>query len=274
MNYILHLNDLIQSYIGEMFSTKESHVMGIDIGCGASCIYPLLGLWHDVVIDPSSCLFVGHKTFGWRFIATEVDEKSFECAQMNVSRNSLQHAIRVLHVASEDMLTGVITGSHAQSVQQFMTETKPSDTTSNETGSAVGSEPRFHFCMCNPPFFGLEEQRQTNPQAHCSGQGSELAAFGGEEQFVCTLISQSADLQQRVMWFTSLLGRKASIKPLTAAAKSVGASIVLHIQLFQGTTVRWVLAWTFWPAIDFRLSSLQQVSICLIILRDAKCLMD
>ena len=44
------------------------------IGCGASCVYGLLG----------------YKMNGWKFIATEVDDESFKYAIKNVADNMAQ----------------------------------------------------------------------------------------------------------------------------------------------------------------------------------------
>eukprot|EP00128_Syssomonas_multiformis_P006345 Colp12_sorted_trinity150504_noHs@26487 len=49
LDYILWISDLIDQKTGE-------EVKGIDIGTGASCIYPLLG----------------HRLNGWKFLATDI----------------------------------------------------------------------------------------------------------------------------------------------------------------------------------------------------------
>lgn len=53
---------------------SKSHYRGIDVGTGASCIYPLLGA----------------KVAGWSFLATEIDGVSAEWAEKNVRSNDLQ----------------------------------------------------------------------------------------------------------------------------------------------------------------------------------------
>jgi 23S rRNA A1618 N6-methylase RlmF len=58
--------------------------MGIDIGCGASCIYPLLG----------------RRLFGWRWVASELDLASVAHASANVKANSFEHDIAVTAVDS------------------------------------------------------------------------------------------------------------------------------------------------------------------------------
>lgn len=53
---------------------KGHSCRGVDIGTGASCIYPLLGA----------------KVAGWSFLATEIDGVSAEWAEKNVRSNGLQ----------------------------------------------------------------------------------------------------------------------------------------------------------------------------------------
>lgn len=57
-------------------------------GTGASCIFPLLG----------------HTTYGWQFLATEVDSLSVQSAQSNVDRNSLGKQIGIRYVPDRQML--------------------------------------------------------------------------------------------------------------------------------------------------------------------------
>ena len=58
------------------------NVVGIDIGTGTSCIHALIGARH----------------FGWKFVATDGDEKSVQVAHDNVARNDMNDSICVVHV--------------------------------------------------------------------------------------------------------------------------------------------------------------------------------
>ena len=85
LNYLLWVEDLLalRETAAPQQQDTEPAVIGIDIGTGASCIYPLLG----------------HAHFGWRFVATEVDPASVRAAQHNVSLNGWHSAIEVRQVA-------------------------------------------------------------------------------------------------------------------------------------------------------------------------------
>eukprot|EP00965_Chrysotila_dentata_P146961 4851695-Pleurochrysis_carterae.AAC.6 len=59
--------------------TRRGEIRCIDIGCGANCIYPLLGV----------------SVLGWRFIGTEVDPESVAAARQNVGFNHMEERIEI-----------------------------------------------------------------------------------------------------------------------------------------------------------------------------------
>lgn len=76
LDYIHILEDLL-----EMTGRGgDDQLVGLDIGTGASCIYPLLGC----SLHPS-----------WSFIATDVDLVSYEAARTNVEDNQLSESIQL-----------------------------------------------------------------------------------------------------------------------------------------------------------------------------------
>lgn len=68
-------------------------VEGLDVGTGASCIYPLLG----------------HSLYSWKFIATDIDPESVESARKIVVMNHLEDSIQILQRTPEQpLLKGVV----------------------------------------------------------------------------------------------------------------------------------------------------------------------
>lgn len=61
--------------------------------------------------------------------------------------------------------------------------------------------------------------KRPKPQGHGEGTSQEKATPGGERAFVAQMILDSVHLQGRVRWYTSLLGLKASIRPLQASLR-------------------------------------------------------
>ncbi|EFP09399.1 hypothetical protein GCK72_009596 [Caenorhabditis remanei] len=226
LNYCLLIDDILKA------NEITKNVVGIDIGTGTSCIHALIGARH----------------FGWKFVATDGDEKSVQVAHDNVARNDMNDSICVVHVnpAVKTVLIDVI-------------------------NSMQDSD--FSFCMCNPPFFEKSEQNDrfceepsvsqdtyTNnlssevrsaPHSETIASSAELYVDGGEIAFVNRIIDDSVCLRDRVKIYTTMIGRKSSLKPLQQRLQRFGEDVKFMVHpLNQGKTKRWMLAWTFAKSIS------------------------
>ncbi|CAN0230877.1 unnamed protein product, partial [Ectocarpus sp. 6 AP-2014] len=138
---------------------KKPSRRGVDVGTGASCIYPLLGA----------------KVAGWSFLATEIDPVSAEWAEKNVRSNDLQEKIEVRLVPS------------------------PADSGDDEAApgpllAALREEDGdFDFSMTNPPFFESADEAGQNPDTATGDMAAagEVACHGGEVAFVTAIIRDS-----------------------------------------------------------------------------------
>ena len=79
LDYILYIQDLIKN---------QENVIGIDLGCGHSCIYALL-----------AC-----RLTTWKFIAIDNNPASIEAAEFNVVNNQLEDSIKVVLNTSAELL--------------------------------------------------------------------------------------------------------------------------------------------------------------------------
>ncbi|XP_068126340.1 RNA N6-adenosine-methyltransferase METTL16 [Hyperolius riggenbachi] len=208
LNYIHWVEDLINHH----GSDKSTVRRGIDIGTGASCIYPLLGATLN----------------GWYFLATEVDDICFNYAKKNVEQNNLADLIKVVKVPQKTLLM---------------------DALKEESGII------YDFCMCNPPFFAnqMEAQgvnsrnpRRPPPSSVNTGGITEIMAEGGELEFVKRIIHDSLQLKKRLRWYSCMLGKKCSLAPLKEELRIQGVPKVAHTEFYQGKTMRWALAWSFY----------------------------
>ena len=189
---------------------KTNIIRGIDIGCGASCIYPLLG----------------YSLYKWEFVATEIDDESIKNAQLNIDRNDLISKICIrkpsLFVDSEGILVHHI------------------------LEGIVFEQESFQFSMCNPPFFDLDDNAHIRIRGYTiPATQSERSFSGGEFEFVRRMMNDSIKLRTQVTWYTTMLGRKINLSPLKAEAFRSGATRVLSTEFHQGKTSRWGLAWSF-----------------------------
>ncbi|KAE8901302.1 hypothetical protein PF005_g7354 [Phytophthora fragariae] len=208
LNYLHWIEDLLSQadcngFAERHSATEEVVVAGIDVGTGANCIYALLGATMNK----------------WKFVATEIDSESYECAKENVARNHLEAMISVKRTHSNKLL------------MEPLQDEPP--------------ERKFHFVMCNPPFFDNMDEADTNPDASCMGSANEMVFPGGEVAFIGRMIEESVELQTRVLWFTSMIGRKSSLRKLLALLREKQVQSTRTTEFFQGRTKRWGIAWTF-----------------------------
>ncbi|KAJ1800229.1 hypothetical protein LPJ59_001247 [Coemansia sp. RSA 2399] len=194
-------------------------VRGLDIGTGASCIYPLLGARY---------------IRGSAFVGTDINQESVAVARQNVNANALDDRIQVYLNADRK-------------------EVLPIDSAGFPSLKPDADGSVFTFCMCNPPFYDSPEERQRlrqmkhvgRPTLDAGGKDDELYTEGGEEAFLSKLVEESAVYKTRIKWYTTMVGKKGTLKLLKTRIRAVGAKHISEGALIQGRTTRWVLAWSF-----------------------------
>jgi 23S rRNA A1618 N6-methylase RlmF len=211
---------------------SDKEIVGIDVGTGASCIYPLLG----------------KAIYDWKFIATDIDEESLQWASKNVNQNGWSSSISVvqaLRVAENPSLSGlvdsvprfhILDGALDASDERKMDEKSPTFSSAS-------------FTMCNPPFFENPDDKVKRVDTVCIATDGELSTSGGEVEFVKQMIRESAQLGTRISWYTTLLGKKSSLNPLLDYLKTFNPLDIQQTAFTQGRNTRWTIAWTFCPNI-------------------------
>jgi hypothetical protein len=69
---------------------------------------------------------------------------------------------------------------------------------------------------------------------------------GGEYGFVSRMVEESLELKHRIVWYTSMIGLKKTIRPLVRLLTDSGISNYVVTQFAQGKTYRWAIAWSFY----------------------------
>ena len=106
------------------------------------------------------------------------------------------------------------------------------------------------FTLCNPPFFASESEALASRAAKPEGTSAPTCAAneevtrGGEVAFVSQMIDESVEHKHECAWFTSLVGKYASLPELVAKVKKVTNNYGV-VRLQQRRTARWVLIWGF-----------------------------
>ncbi|CAO2644161.1 RNA N6-adenosine-methyltransferase METTL16 [Lemmus lemmus] len=208
LNYIHWVEDLI----GHQDSDKSTLRRGIDIGTGASCIYPLLGATLN----------------GWYFLATEVDDMCFNYAKKNVEQNNLSDLIKVVKVPQKTLLMDALK-EESEIIYDFCM-----------------CNPPFFANELEAQGVNSRNSRRPPPSSVNTGGITEIMAEGGELEFVKRIIHDSLQLKKRLRWYSCMLGKKCSLAPLKEELRIQGVRKVTFTEFCQGRTMRWALAWSFY----------------------------
>jgi 23S rRNA (adenine1618-N6)-methyltransferase len=109
--------------------------------------------------------------------------------------------------------------------------------------------------MTNPPFYASEAEmlhsakaKQRPPNSACTGAAVEMICPGGEVAFAKKLIDESASplAKDKVQWFTTMLGKLASVGAVVEAVAEKGCDNWAVTEFVQGQkTRRWAVGWSW-----------------------------
>lgn len=221
-DYVHHAADLLTSDCNGKLP-RGPNIRVLDIGVGANCIYPL----------------IGHHEYGWRLVGSDTDVAALSAAQQIVDANAGLAAVIELRLqkSPQKIFEGILT---------------PDD--------------HFDFVLCNPPFHasaraaeagsarkwknlgkagGLPRSADSDPKLNFGGQATELWCEGGEVGFVGRMVTESAQYQTQISWFSTLVSREESLPAIYSALKAVGARRVETIDMAQGQKKSRIVAWHF-----------------------------
>ncbi|KAL1897128.1 hypothetical protein Sste5346_004333 [Sporothrix stenoceras] len=211
LSYVVWIKSLIED---------DGPAVGLDIGTGASCIYPLLACAQR----PK-----------WRFFATDIDVNSLKSARDNVARNGLEDRIHVVTQSPDDTL--VYTDDDSSSSIDFTMCNPPFYASADEmTASAAAKKQPPHSACTGAPVEMVYETRDNN------GEDSP----GGEIAFVGRILEESATVKNRVRWYTAMLGKLSSLNVLVGHLRTRGIDNYAIAAFVHGSkTRRWALGWSY-----------------------------
>lgn len=215
-DYIHYAADLLGSSNNGKIPTGF-RVKCMDIGVGASCVFPI----------------IGSKEYGWSFIGSETDPAAIESASKIVNYNAFLK--RNIDLRLQDNPKDIFHG--------IMERNEPVDITI--------CNPPFHSSLEEAQegtlrkLSSLNHKKITTPTLNFGGQTTELWCEGGEERFVRDMIRQSKQFGSNCFWFTTQISKQSHLESVYEALKSAGAVEVKTIPMGQGTKVSRIVAWTF-----------------------------
>lgn len=218
VDYIHYLNDLLK-LTNSGKTPKGNKVSVLDIGTGASCIYPLLG----------------QRSYDWSYVASDIDPISIDVANQIIKSNkglSSKIKCRLQHNA-----------------QQFFNGIIKAD----EYFDLTMSNPPFHESLAQATKGSMRKwnnlgkgDKQT--KLNFGGQKAELWCKGGELTFIRNMIKESQDYRHQVLWFSSLVSKGDNIAPLKKFLKQLNVEQVKVVDMAQGNKVSRFIAWSYFSA--------------------------
>ena len=215
-DYIHYIADLLAESNNGTIPEGEN-VIGLDIGIGANCIYPIIGF----------------STYNWSFVGTDIDENAIQnCKKIITENPKLIDAISLqLQAEPRYIFKNII-----------LPEDKFAFTICNPPFHASQDEAtKATIRKLN----NLENTRTKNPILNFGGQNAELWCEGGEFAFITQMIYESVKYPLQCFWFTTLVSKKDNLKSLYKTLNKVGAVEIKTIEMAQGQKTSRILAWTF-----------------------------
>ena len=215
-DYVHYIADVLAESNNGIIPLGEN-IIGLDIGIGANCIYPI----------------IGYKAYQWNFVGTDIDEKALQNCKKIISENpKLIDAVSLqLQVEPRYIFKNII-----------LPEDKFAFTICNPPFHASQDEAtKATIRKVN----NLENTRTKNPILNFGGQNTELWCEGGEIGFITQMIYESVKYPLQVFWFTTLVSKKDNLKSIYKTLNKVGAVEVKTIEMAQGQKISRFVAWTF-----------------------------
>ena len=215
-DYIHHIADLLgENNFGTIpFGDK---ITCLDVGLGASCIYPIIGVTE----------------YDWKFIGSDIDPKSIASAQNIVNSNSsLKDKIECrLQKNPKDVFHGIIG--------------------KEDIIDLTICNPPFHSSIedaqkgTRRKIKNLSGKKVKTPELNFAGISNELICDGGEYQFIQNMIRESKKISKNCYWFSTLVSKQSNLKGIYKLLEKIEANQIKTIPMGTGNKSSRIVAWTF-----------------------------
>ena len=188
-----------------------------DIGLGANCIYPIIGVTE----------------YGCKFIGSDIDPKSIASAQNIVNSNSsLIDKIECrLQTDSKDIFYGII--SREDKID--LSICNPPFHSSSEDAQK-GAQRKIK---------NLSGKNVKTSKLNFAGISNELICDGGEHKFIHNIIKESKKFSKNCYWFSTLVSKQSNLKGIYKSLEKIEANQIKTIPMGTGNKSSRIVAWTF-----------------------------
>ena len=215
-DYIHHIADLLAASNGGKIP-KGSYIKGLDVGIGANCIYPIVGV----------------SVYGWSFTGSDIDEVALKSAQNIINSNeSLKENIIVKpQMNSKNIFKNIIS---KEDKFDFTLCNPPFH--KSQKDAIAGNKRKVQ---------NLTKQVVSKAALNFGGKNNELWCEGGEVAFIKKMIKESKEFSKNCLWFTTLVSRKENLDFIYDALEDIDVLEYKTINMAHGQKISRVIAWTF-----------------------------
>ncbi len=215
-DYLHYMADLLsESNAGK--TQKGSQICGLDVGVGATCIYPIIGVTE----------------YDWNFIASDIDPKSIASAQKIINSNpSLKDNVDCrLQKDPGAIFKGII---DKKDKIDFTICNPPFHASIEEAQRGSRRKAR-----------NLLGKKGNEAKLNFSGAKNELIYEGGEYQFIKNMIRESEEFAKSCFWFSTLVSKQSNLKGIYKLLEKVKPTQLKTIAMGTGNKSSRIVAWTF-----------------------------
>ncbi len=215
-DYLHYMADLLgQSNFGDL--PEGDTIKVLDIGVGASCIYPIIGVTE----------------YGWNFIGSDIDAQSIESSTDIINSNpSLEGKVECrLQEDPKAFFAGIL--SNEEKIDFSMCN--PPFHSSTEEAQKVS-----HRKVKN-----LSGKKSAKVELNFAGISNELICEGGEAKFIHNMITESQDFAKNCFWFTTLVSKQSTLKGIYKSLNEMEVAQVKTIPIGTGNKSSRIIAWSF-----------------------------
>ena len=243
-DYVHHIADMLQLASPTNTIPYGANIVGIDIGTGASAIYPTLAA----------------SIYGWKMIASEIIPTSIKSAKEIVAANGHAHLIDVRHQGNEkSIFEGILQARELVDFAMCNPPFYPSmeafqkENARKLKGLAKGGLNK----LIQAKLTHVQVRSEGKTSNNFGGLGSELWCEGGEVSFVNRIIKESKQYANRCLWFSSIVSRKKNLKQIEGTLFDLGnhkngskpcqqvVKKVRRIHIGTGHKTSTILLWSF-----------------------------
>ena len=212
-DYVHYLADLIERELPE----KNSNIRCLDIGLGANCIYPIIGV----------------TAYHWAFVGSEIEPKALEAAQKIVDANEILRGNIELRLQTN--VKSIFKGIIAPQDRFDVTICNPPFHASKEDAE-LGTKRKIK---------NLRHQKSSKPVLNFGGQSNELWCDGGEASFIHQMIQESVLFSNNCAWFSTLVSKKENLRGILKSLQKMPVTKYQIVEMQQGNKTSRFIAWSF-----------------------------